>query len=890
MIRFLLAVFLLFPLISFAEVVVPEFSFVGKEISKYEIKSSFSNINIEFSANTGFDTYLSKVSLEFKDIEKSEYEGKDPGFMYSGKFGTGLSAVFVGEKAYRNFILKHFISKDYLAIIEVYNEYKGKMKNADYIAEVDFLYALSLMETGGFSESENLLKTIALGESIFAEYATDKLMSYYFKVRNDSKLLAFSSQIEVLTPHPLYLTLYVYLNNRNYDVINKLLKEYDFFKDKYVFLYDFDIISKYYSGDFEAVTKMAQFASKDTEFFVIDSYLMLEDSFAASKLISKIESEQMKAYFSTKSAILENEIEMATLYLERVTDELNKLNLFFYYLSIAFPDLNVSFIDMFELSPVNMDYINFYKGIFLLKNKRYVESVIPLEKVSFKTELLKQSHFYKGVAYLHFNRDRSSYFMVKYINEGDDPEKVTMSRFMLAQLNYLDGKYDEAMIVLSGCSTSYCRELKAEIYIKQRKYLSALKTLKSLKTDKAKYLSAVCYFNQKRLAPSAKNILAMKKQTIDSQLLLMNIYFKTGKYKKGNSIYLTNKDDERFIDSAIKHLFLVGRYKEVLSLINSIDNLTDEQLLIKAKTFYSLGKYKESEYLFTGFIDQRKFLYDSIYGLISINQVSASNDDFIKKSLPLINKYKFDKKDFLIIQLARLALEKGEINSGMKLLNQFFSNYKKSPYTTDAYIVKAGLFMKLGRYNECIMDMDSVLKKYEKNEDALFQKAECLEHTDKGKAVDTYLQLSTNSERFRSVSYIKVILLTDSIDDLIKAAAYFKKVDTVQYLTASEKLLGKLGDKDDIFMYDEMVYNLLDSNDERFVPAGLYYSGVMQFENKAYKQTARYALKGYYLFKESKYSVSSLKLAKKSYLELNDNESLVKIEKLIKNNNKKVKK
>lgn len=854
---------------------------MGKEISKYEIRSSFSNVNISFSANTGFDTYLSKASVEFKDVKKSEYEGKDPGFMYSGKFGTGLSAVFVGEKAYRNFILKHFISKDYLTVIGAYDEYKGKLKDQNYIDEVDFLYALSLMETGGLSQSEKLLKTIAESESLFSTYAIDRLMSYYFKIRNDKELLKFASTVPVLTPHPLYLTLYVYLEKKNYPQIKDLLKQYDSYRDNYTFLYDFDIISSYYSGDFKTVSALAEFANEETVFFVIDSYLMLEDSFSASDLIRSIQSKQMKTYFSTKSAILENEIEMASRYLMDVEDESDKLNLFFYYLSRSFPYLNTSFIDQFSLSPVNMDYIHFYKGVYYLQNNMFYEAVMSLEKVSFKTELLKQAHFYKGIAYLQVNKDRASYFLMKYLGEGNDTAKVTMSRFMLAQLNYLEGKYNEAMIVMSGCGTSYCLELKSEIYIQQKKYKTALKTLKPLKTDRSKYLRAVAYFNQTKLKSSIKQIQQMKKQTDDSQLLLMNIYFKTGEHEDGYDIYYDHKDDARFVDAAIKHLFLTSQFTDVLNLINSLDNPTEEQLLIKAKTLYSLGEYKKSEEMFLGFLERKLFLYDSIYGLISIHQVAGTKSHFIKNSLEMIEKYDFDKKDFLTIQLAKLSLEKGEINSGMKLLNRFFTHYKKSPYTTDAYVVKAGLFMQLGRYNECVMDMDSVLKRYHNNEDALFQKAECLEHIDKKRAVNTYLELAKNSERFQSVSHIKIIGLTDQVEHLVKSAAYFKTVDTVQYLTASEKLLGKLTAEDDLLNYDEMIYNLLDSNDERFVPAGLYYTGLLQFKSEAYKQTARYALKGYYLFKGSKYAKSSLQLAKESYLKLNDKDSAGKIDVLL---------
>jgi tetratricopeptide (TPR) repeat protein len=883
--KIIFILFLVIPLYLNAAIKVPTFSFIGKEISKFEINSSFSNINVKFNGNTKFDTYLTNATLEFKDVDKTEYKAKDPGFMYSGEFGTGLSAVFVGEKAYKNYILKEYLSKNYISVLSAYKEYIKKLKKEKYITEVKFLYALSLLETGGYQEAEEILKEIALSDNDFSEYAIDRLMTYYFKSGNYTKLIDFSKQIEVLTPHPLYLTLYTYAKQKNYEEISKLIKKYESYKRNNTFIYDFEIISNYYMGNFDKVSELSEHYNESTKFFIIDSLLMVNQKNKANELINKLKDEQMKAYFMVKSSILDGETEMATYYISKVEDETDKLNLYFFYITHAFPHLDVKFINSFQLSPINMDYINFYKGIYFLEEKQYIKAAHTLEKVNFKPELLITSYFYKAIAYTNFNPKKSIYYFLKYISLGNDEEKITISRFMIAQFKYLDKKYNEAMAVLSGCSKPYCKELKAEIYIKQRKFKTALSTLKNLKTDKALYLKAVCYFNQKDLKKSKALLLKIKKPNPDSDLLLMTIYYKNSNFKKANLIFEKYHNDEKFINAAIKHLFLKGKFNEVLTILNNSEPLTDQQKLIKAKALFSIGKHKEAELIFKDFINRKIFLYDSIYGLISINQASNKKGDFVKSSLNLIEKYDFDKKDFLIVQLAKLALEKNEINTGIKLINTFFKKYKKSPYTTDAYIVKAGLFMKLKRYDECVSDMNSVLKKYKNNEDALFQKAECLEYIDKDKALDTYKILSQKSKRFKSVAYIKIIQLSDDKKELLKAADYFKNVDTLKYLEASEKFLNKISDRNEILKYDEMVYNLLDSNNEKFVPAGLYYTAIINLQTNNYKQSARYALKGYYLFKKSKYSKSYLEIAKEAYINLKDEESAKKIDKLLKKKN-----
>jgi tetratricopeptide (TPR) repeat protein len=874
--------FIFLPILLNAAVDLPNFSFVGNEIAKYEVKPTFGNVNVDFSAKTSFDTYLNKISLEIEGkISKNEYEGKDPGALYSGRTGTDLSSIFIGDKAFRNYFIKQYLKKDYIRIIDSYKKYKEYLKKPEYIDEVNFIYSLALVETGNFKEAEPILDNLSVKNSPFSEYASDKLMSYYYDLKKYDKLLSLFDRLDVASPHPLYLALQVLLKKNQFKKILEILNQYDFYKEKYPVFYDFEIISEYYLNNFDKVIALDKHSSDKTIFFIADAYLQLNNNSKISELTKKMKNEGMKNYFLAKSAIFDKEEFIAVRYVNNVPNENDRLNLLFYYLKKHFPDINVDFLKEFQLNSFDKDYINYYSGLYYLMHKQYDKAAESFQLVSFKKEFILQSVFYKGLAYFYINKNLSSYYLLTYINEGNDKEKLSISKYLLGQIKFLQNKYNEALIVLESCNTNLCKELTAEIYLKMKDIDNALEVLNDLNTDKSHYLKAVIFYNRKNFDSALEELSKIKKPNSQTQLLKMNIFFKNKHIPLALKIYENNKENIRFTEAAVKYLFLLSKFDKIMEILNEQEYLTPNLRLIKAKTLYSLGKYDKAEEMFNEFINENKFLFDSIYGLISIYQIKNSDKGFIKNSLELINKYDFEKKDYLIIELARLSLEKNEINTGIKLLNYFFKNYPNSPYITDAYLVKAAFFVKLKKYDECVMDMDSLLLKNKNNENALYQKAECLEKIDAKKAVDTYLELATNSKTFQLAAYMKISELSNDLDALQKAAIFFKNKDTQIYLKTVEKLLEIASVKSKPVNYSDMIYDLMDSNNEKYIPAGLYYMGIVQLNSKSYHQAARYALKVYYTFPKSKYAEKALLLAISAYIELGDKNSVKKLRKLI---------
>ncbi|MBQ3033390.1 MAG: hypothetical protein IJD28_03340, partial [Deferribacterales bacterium] len=110
------------------QISVPDYSFTGREITGFTVSPGYTLVNFDFKPPSKMDMYIQNRESEFTSSEKQDYSAEEPGMMYSGSVSTSLSSVFVGEKAYRNNIVKTFLRKEYIDVIEAYEKYAEKLK------------------------------------------------------------------------------------------------------------------------------------------------------------------------------------------------------------------------------------------------------------------------------------------------------------------------------------------------------------------------------------------------------------------------------------------------------------------------------------------------------------------------------------------------------------------------------------------------------------------------------------------------------------------------------------------------------------------------------------------------------------------------------------------
>lgn len=855
---------------------VPEVSFYGEEISSFYVGPSFATVDISYDNKTSYETYLEKITIESKTIKESEYETKKPGFMYSGRFLTGFASIFVGDKAFRNYIVKKFLNKDYYAVINGYNDYKDKLEDSQYIDEVKLLYSLSLKMTGNISKAVDNLVEMSKRNNEFATYAQDNLFKYLYEIRDYDKILEVKENIVKFSPYSLYITLKILLEKNKFRQIIELLNSNNM-KDS--LFEQFALIAYYYEGEYSSVLQHKESATKDTIFFVIDAAINMSDIDYAKGLLNTLIDNEMINYFNGRLAILDDNINELERRTNSLSKDKNRLNLMFLYLQKYFPDIDLAFLDAINYNDMSYkDYVYFYSALYSLKQKDYLTAASFLQRITFNPDLIKEANFYLGMAYINLDKERAKHYLTKYINDGNNKKKIDTARYFLGNLYLAEGNTNNALVITSSCEEPYCVDLKSRIFINRGDYDKAIDLANMLEDDRKYYYYGVNFYSKKEYEKALEYLKKIEKPDVETNKLIMLTYFKLNRIDDALAILDRYKELPAFKKEAVDYLFLTGEYDRVLSLTS--EEKTPYLLLIRAKSLYSLKKYKESMDVFEKLLKDRKYLYDVVLSLINIYDKLYKGDTYIDKSLALINKYNFEKKDELLVKLINQTTEEN-VNLSIGLINYFLDQFKQSSYLDDVYLARAKVFHSIKKDDQCITDTNYLLKKNPGNIEALYIQAICYESLDKDMASKVYTKLIENENPYTSLGYKKIVELSNDKKTLLKATDYFKNSDDQLYTSAMIKYLD-LEDINKLSEYEDFINKLKSYKSPKFISVGYYLYGKLLEGKKQYSKAADSYMKGYYLYEKSEYAKKSLKRAYDLYKKINDEESANKVKKLLK--------
>ncbi len=877
----LLCLLILVPVKVSAEISVPDFSFMGKEIARFNIKPTFTKVDITFSDSKSFDTYLDNLDIQANRMEKDEYESNDPGSLYSGSFGTGLSSIFVGNKAYRNYIVKRYIENDYLGVIDAYLEYKEKFTGGIYENEVRFLYASALLNSGSTDKGLQILKTLSESDSgNFRDYAQDIIFNYYEKTGKTNKILEFGKEINTFTQYGLFAYTKALYEKNSYAEILNILSDYRDYLDNNTSLMEYKIASMYFLGQMDKLSKTEPF-SEISRYFITDALIKTGNYKKAREILNAFDSDNRYFdYFSFKLAILNNNLNEASFYLEKINNPKDKLSLFFFYLSENFPGIKSEVLDIFQFnSPTNRDYLNYYKGLYFLQNKNYREAAKHFEKVVFQRNLVTNSYFYKGLCYSEWDSSRSKHFFIRYLNTGKDKEKLDITRFMLAQFYFFEKDYTKVKVLLEQCNINPCRSLEAEILLEQSDFENALKIVKNIDSDKANFVKASANYNLKNYNEALTYLDKIKKPYPGKNLLKMLTYYKLEQFDKGMSIFEENKNNKEFLDRTVRQLFLANQYLLVINILNQMESLEPSHLLIKAKALYSLKKYDESETIYQNFLSKNKYIYDSIEGLISINKARGVTRDFLENGFNWLNKYSFNDESSIALNFSQTAFNSGNTDLGIKYLNYFFNNYPNASDAKEAYKIRADFFYEQKKFRECAMDVNSAIERFGESGDLLLQKAKCIRNSAPEEALSIYRDLK-NSRQYGNIAKRNIIFLSDNVTEVEQLSLEFKDKNRNLYLKGIEKVLSNVG-IENLDEKEDYVYQLVNSGIKEFAVAGDYFIAALDYNQKKYEEAATKLMRVYYLHENSDYAVKSLKLALKAFEKLNDKNNAEKVKNIL---------
>lgn len=868
---------------SYSKVEISDFSFIGKEVAELNVMPVYKSISVDFKQVKQVDTYIEKLKVQTTEIEKDNYTSDEPGFMFSGRFGTSFSSAFIGSKAYKNYLAKMYLKEDYINVIEGYKKYKEKLKGTAFEDECTFLYSVSLMKVGYYQQSVDTLKDLSNKENFFGNLAQEFIFEYFKSLSKTDEIVDFAKNLKNFTPYSLYVYVDTLFNINKYEDIVYNLEKYPSYLDNYRFFYDYLAYAKYVLNKGDEVLLLEDKVTKNSYPVFADLYLKNGDLDRSKNYIDKIEDDILKKYFMIKMEIYQGKYDEATEELKKIDSENLKLNLLFELISKDFDNLDANYLDRFHFeNPQNLDFKNFYKGLIFLRDRDFLNASKNFEKITFNQSLMLNSYFYKGLAYYYTNESLSEVNLKRYILNGKDNDKIDLARLLLGQIYLKNRKRDSALLVLEGCNKIFCQELKGEVFIANNEYDLALDYLKDIDTDRGNYLKAVIYFNKKEYETTVRFLKKINNPNLDTEYLLMAAYFKLNRADDASEIFSKYQDNQKFLDTALNYFFLTGDYKTVLSLIENSNLDTDKYKLYKAKSLYSLKKYNEAEKLFQELIAKDVYVYDAIMGLINVQRVKRGDKNYLAEIFNIIKKKNFDRKDQLVLELALESLNQNDFQNAIYIVNYYFDNFPNAKNNKDAYLIRGEIFKKLKKYNECITDADYVISKFIDTDDAIILKAECLEEVDKKKAVLFYEQL-LNNKRFNELSKKKLLDLYNEPKKLIKLAYNFQDTEKITFYNGLEKGLNLVGENSEILKYQKEIDILINSNIKRYTVSGLYFSSLYDFYSNNFDEAAKKSMKAYYFDKDSKYNKLSLQIAINSYKKLNRDDNAEKVKKILEN-------
>lgn len=865
---------LIFLLTSFgaaqAQLSVPDYSFTGNEITGFTVAPGYTTVNFDFKLPSRMDVYLQKQISEVDLGDKGSYRADDPGIMYSSPSATSFSSLFVGAKAFRNNIVKMYLQKSYIEAIKTYEKYVEKIEKSDFADESKLLYGLSLYETGNHKDAIRVLTELAGGGGEFAELARDNLFTIADRLNRFDIMENVASVAPSLSAYSFGIWLKNLYARNHYDAALTYLNKYPSYENKYPELKNIRLSSLYFLKRYKEGAAMAESVRGMDSFpLAVDSYIMIGDDKKAEALAADITNNEIQNVVLAKIDISRSNFASAAKRMKNIQNDNEKLALLLYAVSAKFNDVPIDFMNGITFKDKQQsDYKNYYLGLKYLADKNNGEALNKLSLVAFNKDLIRNAYFYRGMAAASIDRARSEWNFNKYIGAGDDPEKVMLSKFMLAQIYFLDKKSDEALMLIDDCKTDYCVRLKADIMLADNKFSKSIELTKGLTDERSALIRANAYYNLKDYDNVLKELRSVKTKTPDSEYLHMMSLFKTKRVVEAENILKNNVTDKRIMAAGVEQLILAGAGETALAYIDKSEDISPEYRLERAKLLLAANRVPEAEKAFKALIASNSNIYDAMQGLFDIARLNNKGKEFVEESKPFIEKsVNFENKDLLVSKFASYAAVNGEANLAIGYVNYFTDNFKDSPYMFDVRRTRASLFKFTGRFDNCVVDADALIAQGGvQAEDARYLKAECMENIDKNKALDIYRTMFTEKNRFFQPAATRIAEISEEPGEILAASKKMRSLVPEVYEKGAVRFLEKSKGADlDKFKTD---VDQMASSDTDFVRSvALWRLGVNFADNKNQAEAARYFMKSYYLFPKEAYAAKNLEWAKKSYEE-----------------------
>lgn len=870
---------------AYGQITVPNYSFTGQEITNFKVRPSYTAIQFNFSMPSQMDIYLQVRKQELAGGDKRDYTSEEPGFIYKDPNSARFTSLFVGAKALRNNVVKSFLNKDYIDTVSSYERFEKKLVKSDFDSETKFLYGMSLFYTGSQQEAIDILLSLLDKKDEYSLLAQDALFLISSELRKYNIMEDAVARNIDFTDFSLSKWIeYLYSKDRYEDILQSL-NNHPAMEETYPVYKNMRIICYYFLKQYKQVEKAASNIEDESIIPVIaDSYIMSSNTAKAKEYIKKLPKNDVYYLLNAKIDVAENRLKAAEEKIMQIKSDNEKLSLLFYAVGEKFTAITPEFLQSFKFKErATNDYVYFYTGIKYFEKKDYANSMLFFSLIGFNKSLLNASYFYQGMASLYVDMNRAEYNFQRFISSGLDYEKLTLAKFMLAQIYYLKEKYDDALMLVDDCNTSYCHILKGDLYLALNDEEKAFSYVKDKTDDRSRLIKANVYYNSKKYKSALDEVLKIKKPSPDSKFLLMMCYFKEKRPLEAEKIMRENRSDIRIFSSGVQQLILAGQGKKALDYMEGLKNLTPDFKLERAKLLAAYNRLQDAKKDYNELIISGDYIYESITGLFEIAKKEKKGKEFVDDKLNFIEKSaEFENKDLIISEFASYALDVKSTNTSIGYVNFFMDNYPQSQYYPHVLETRAKLFKFTGRYDNCVTDADKIIAKGgTAAEDALFMKAECLEYIDKNKAMDVYKEVAEKSDRFSKPAYSRVAGMSNMAEDVIWAAEKLKITSPKMWENGILRFID-LSNKKEYEKHMDYIVELSKTSTPAVRSASLWRIGKDQFESGKTADASVTFMKGYYLFPEEKYALENLIGAKASYTKRKKEKELSVVEKILK--------
>jgi TolA-binding protein len=349
------------------------------------------------------------------------------------------------------------------------------------------------------------------------------------------------------------------------------------------------------------------------------------------------------------------------------------------------------------------------------QQKKYNDAFIQFDELSAGEDSLAiKSFFWKAECKRYLGKfDDANNIYKQFLDKYPNDPLAKEAQYQIGVVYYNKNNTDMASRYLLSANSSNDDNIRAK----------AFTLLGEIELDKNSFKTAKNYFDM------VKDLNNIDKDVKNRALLGLGIAHYNLNDNKNSINYLekVSNDDPSFETQKVnffiaENYFAISEFKNALNRYNQANgddkDLTSETLYGKAYSYFNLGDYQNSAYLFSDFIkkypddkrtnDSKLRLADSYFGSKNFAAASKVYQELFTSDAKLISD------PYARYQYAQALYKSGKINDAINEFNSIQTDFPSSEYADVSLYTVGWIYFQKGNYADAISQYRTVSFKYPK--------------------------------------------------------------------------------------------------------------------------------------------------------------------------------